>query len=464
MDNMGSAVSHMTNLVSEQIFPSVETNDKPPPPEEIKYTYKNTVNEKYWKKFLGKELTAKDKSILDETDSEVKLNFVIIKISEFIKAQEPEKCLHIAKLTNMHGNCLFESLQFYNLCDNIDVLRRGISILMLSFKNIKNLIPNQDLSLYEYFGMTNEIAYVIDKNNKKLYKYTYDSMCYDLASDCSWTRLGTEMVLSFMAVILNLKFYIYHDSNYITKIEPVNNSETKLIRLALIGEIHYMPIAEGKPNENSTVLKYTDALRKFHEWAREKEKEKIEYERMIFQQYATYESTKYHSPPPYNPYNHEHHVPNDVPFNAFFHHSPFIRQPSPVNYDKNIHSVHDYNGVSIQQSFPRPIPYDPNIQSFHGHRSPDYPIEETYYHIGDRFDHVERQPVQHHESGDYLNRRFDIHQTQQHHQYNNDIVNDQSPFGDDYSFNKVVRRRRHRDQYTNYDNHYHDGQNHHTTL
>jgi hypothetical protein len=228
------------------------------------YDYKNTVNKEYWTNYLGRELTRNEHILLCNTKSEKLINLKINSINEIAK----KSGLCVSMLTNMHGNCIFESLQYFNMCDDIDQLRKGLALIMLAFKNKKNFIPNQELSLGELFGFYNDVEYVFCKSKQKLYKYNFDAMCIDLATDCSWTRLNTELIFTIMSIVLNLKFMIFHDNGHITTICTEENVCTKTIYMGLIDEVHYFPldkISEGTPQ---TCPNYKHSLKLFHKWAR----------------------------------------------------------------------------------------------------------------------------------------------------------------------------------------------------
>jgi hypothetical protein len=226
--------------------------------------YESTVNKEYWRNLLCRNLTSEESYILGNTKCEKVINARIKQINSFGETYG----LYIPMLTNMHGNCIFETLQYFNLCDDIDELRSGIALVMLIFKNTKNFIPNQELTLAELFSFRNEVNHVFCKITKKLYKYNFDAMCIDLAMDCSWTRLNTELILTVMSIILNLKFMIFHDNGHITTICINENENTKSIHMGLVEEVHYFPLdKKPDPSEEYESPKYTKALKVFHKWA-----------------------------------------------------------------------------------------------------------------------------------------------------------------------------------------------------
>lgn len=234
-------------------------------PKITKYNYETTLNLNYWHNFLGRELTQEEFYIIKEVKAEKTFNEEIETIHELAKSYN----LCIPMLTNMHGNCVFESLQYHGLCKNIDYFRKGLAYLMILFKDKKNFFPNDELTPNEFFGFRNEIEHVFCRKQRKLYKYNFTGMCIDLANDASWTRLDTELILSFISFLFNVKINILHNNGHITSVCPNENTSTVQIWLALIDELHYIPLDYAKGNLVGVECpKYIDCLKIFHKWAR----------------------------------------------------------------------------------------------------------------------------------------------------------------------------------------------------
>ena len=232
----------------------------------MRYLYKSTINLEYWSKYLGRKLTYEEFMILKNAKSEQLMNEKIYEIYEHATL----KNLYVPKLTGLYGNCIFESLQYYGLCEDVDNFRKGLATLLIAFKNKKFFIPDQELSLSELFNFTNSIEYVFCKNEKRLYKYNFDAMCIDLAMDSSWTRLNTELVLLCLTVLLNIKINIFHNNGHITVIKTTENEHTKDIYFGQINEIHYIPLDTRMGNKREIVCpKYRAGLKKFHKWAKQ---------------------------------------------------------------------------------------------------------------------------------------------------------------------------------------------------
>lgn len=229
------------------------------------YDYKSTIDKDYWEDYLERELTPTECLILKAAKNENKMNMAIQQIYQNAES----KGLYIPILTNLHGNCIFESLKYHGLCDDIDNFRNGIAVLMLMFKKMKNFIPGQELSLEELFDLTNYIETVFCKTTRRYYKYNYYAMCVDLSTDTSWTRFNTQLIFTVLSVVLNIRIKIFHNNGHITIIETLENDDTIDICLAQIEEIHYFPLEKrtGYPCEDECP-KYMDHLLYFHKWAR----------------------------------------------------------------------------------------------------------------------------------------------------------------------------------------------------
>jgi hypothetical protein len=231
------------------------------------YNYQNNVDVNYWQHYLNRKLTDDEKYILDSTLNEANINKSLENIYCFGQTLN----LHIPILTNLDGNCIFECLKYFGICDDIDLFRKELAILMLLYRNEKYFIPNQELTLEELFEIRNEIPYVYCTKKQKVYKYNYDAMCIDIATSHAWTRIDTESILTFVSIIFNLKILIVHDNEniYITEICTSSDKDTKTIHLGLIREIHYVPLDYMDSNKTDYVcLKYKNNLKKFHKWAR----------------------------------------------------------------------------------------------------------------------------------------------------------------------------------------------------
>ncbi len=228
-----------------------------------KPSYKSTINPQYWMQQLGRNLTKKEKYLLMSVRQEKMMNDSICNIYNFATEQK----LYTPALTQLSGNCFFESLKILGVCNNVMDFRTGLGMLMFYFRDIKNFIHGQELSIFEMFQFINDIDSVFCHKTKKFYKYNYDTMCIDLMSEGEWTRLPTELIIMVISSFLNIKVRIFHDNGHITEINSAENP-TRCVNIGLIGEVHYIPLTErhGAPHENN-IVRYTNALKNFHQWA-----------------------------------------------------------------------------------------------------------------------------------------------------------------------------------------------------
>ena len=232
-------------------------------------TYPLTTNPTVWGSYLNRKLTTDEHLILKFVESENRYNKQLDNLANIASA----KNLHIPALTDLYGNCLFESLQILNVIDDYKEFRKDIAFMMKIFKNDK-LFEIHDETLETLFGMYNEIGneigYVVNSHDNKLYKYTYDIMCKDLSNNNSWTRTPTELVLLCISYILDIKIIIISDTTTYVHEIYVNTSKApyNTIYLGHLGEIHYVPLAKNEDGKTYVVPKYTESRLDFHKWAR----------------------------------------------------------------------------------------------------------------------------------------------------------------------------------------------------
>jgi hypothetical protein len=210
---------------------------------------------------LQRKLTKKEYHIIKEANGETNMNQQITKIFDLANKQN----LYIPELTNLDGNCIFESLKYHNLCENIDEFRCGLAYILMLFKNKKYFIPNQELTLEEIFNLSNNIDSVLCLNTESLYKYTFETMCYDLSTNTSWTRLNVELLFLTLTVLFNIEIIIFHNNGHITNIKTIQNENTISIYLGLIDECHYIPICDKNKIDTTTYTcpTYTNNINTF---------------------------------------------------------------------------------------------------------------------------------------------------------------------------------------------------------
>jgi hypothetical protein len=234
-----------------------------------------------WEVFLNRKLTATELNILKNVRDENKFNDLI----DTLAVNANKKNLYIPALSELHGNCLFESLELIKIIDDHNEFRQDVASVMRTFKTMKNFFCNQPETLEELFVFMNEIEFVFDKNECVLYKYTYDMMCVDLSHGFSWTRLPTQLILMTISLLLNARIHIlsntteYQHTIY-TGLSPptiINDQPTISIEICKppidiymghIGEVHYVPLSVKQEGEVYEIPKYADARVAFFEWGK----------------------------------------------------------------------------------------------------------------------------------------------------------------------------------------------------
>ena len=247
--------------------------------------FPRTTNVMTWETYLNRELTSNELYILQNVKNEKAFNDLL----DDLAIIADKKNLYIPALSELHGNCLFESLQLIGVIDNHDEFRKDVAFTMKTFKCLKHFFHDQTETLEELFTATNEIEFVLDKAQQELYKYTYDVMCMDLSNGFSWTRLPTQLVLMTISLLLNAKIHILsNSSNYQHTIYAVCSVEQRVpceildkvpcsehksssnlteIYLGHIGEVHYVPLCLKKEEQIYNTPKYSDARSAFYKWA-----------------------------------------------------------------------------------------------------------------------------------------------------------------------------------------------------
>jgi hypothetical protein len=227
--------------------------------------YPHTINQHKWEIYLERRLQNQEINILENVRQEKIFNDKLRMLHHNAKL----KNYFVSKLTNLHGNCLFESLEYYKICDNKDDMRKGLAHLLYIFKDSTDIIPNDTRTFQEIFNDTNEVENVLCTNEEKAYKYNYDIMCQDLASGFSWTRLPTHLIMIFMSKIFNIRFEIISDTTDYVNIIDVNEEKdnTTTVLLGHIGETHYVPLDHINSENEHIELYHQESRDEFINWA-----------------------------------------------------------------------------------------------------------------------------------------------------------------------------------------------------
>jgi hypothetical protein len=255
-----------------------DPNDLYEPPHDLQFP--KTINHKIWVEYLGRQLYQYEKYLLEDYRAEKCMNNMM----KDLYTQCKDKTLFVPMLTNLDGNCMFESLIYHGIGNSVMEIRRILSILMYVYKDYKGFLPNIDMTLTEIFNMANEIEYVVSKQKegnetvKKFYKYTYNVMCQDLSNNHSWSRLPTQLILMVLSYIYKLEFVIIgSNSSYENKVNVHDSIQNiKKIYLGHLGESHYVPLDILTDDYDLDPLFYSDAKIALIKWAEAMEKIKIE--------------------------------------------------------------------------------------------------------------------------------------------------------------------------------------------
>lgn len=239
--------------------------------------FPRSLSIKKWETYLDRSLEPYELKLLHKLKSEKCMNACIDNIYKRCK----DKQLYIPELTDLNGNCLFESMVYHGLASSVKDLREGISFLMYEFQDEKDLFPGQESSFKELFELTNEIEFVYCSTNHTFYKYTYNVMCQDIADDRSWTKLPTQLILMIVSLIFKLEIVVINDENdWVNTINVFEESEepveVKTVHLGHIVEAHYVPIDTLEDDEEIVKIHYDKFTRLFFQWGINMEKQKNE--------------------------------------------------------------------------------------------------------------------------------------------------------------------------------------------
>lgn len=229
--------------------------------------FPRTLDKDIWENYLDRELTRNEENIFDNLISENRYNNDIEKLNDIIKKEN----LYIPSLTDLNGNCLFETFKILGLYKDESEFRKSLSIFMNIFKDSKNIFKmnGEERSLQELFNDTNEIEHVYCNGNGVVYKYTYDIMCEDISNECSWTRLPTELIIMFTSLLFKIKFVIIKlNFRHEIDMNQGEKDDIPILYLGHIGELHYIPVATRPNNYNADWCpEYTKRKKEFLKWA-----------------------------------------------------------------------------------------------------------------------------------------------------------------------------------------------------
>ena len=224
--------------------------------------FPRSFNHNVWQQYLQRPLLPLERNILENARAEKHFNEIL----ENIHNIGLKKGLYVSHLTNLYGNCLFESLIELGIGTSVKTLREAIACIIYIYRDYKSFFETQEETIQELFVFSNEIEYVYCQKENTFYKYTYDVMCQDMSNENSWTRLPTQLFLMVISQIYQKEIVIIHDSGYETIINTNKNPSNK-IYLGLMGESHYIPLKELTNDTNMVSPKYNEAKIAFFVWA-----------------------------------------------------------------------------------------------------------------------------------------------------------------------------------------------------
>ncbi len=249
--------------------------------------FPKTFDKNIWINFLERDLTIDEHILLKEVKAEKYFNMLMKKMYNVCEHYG----LCVPKLTIMNGNCLFESLECHGIGECSPKFRSGLAYFMYVYQDYKNLLPGDSCTLAEKFTISNigneGTELVVCKNDnmakgeRKFYKYTYNVMCQDLSNEYSWSKLESQLILTFISFLYRLDIHVIgitpQTHSYI-KINAYENSDVQpeltTIYLANINNMHYVSLRPLIDGEQIRQMLYLSTYQKFSEWAEMMEKYK----------------------------------------------------------------------------------------------------------------------------------------------------------------------------------------------
>ena len=241
------------------------------------YDYELSCDPNYWQYLFRRALQPVEKTILCDAKHEDMMN-TEIKNAEcgFIK-----NGLYIPIMPDMDGDCLFKSLEYHGIVTDVPLFRKGLSMLMITFKDTPYFFPNNSSTLREIFDVgalaeeNNEKKqnYIYMKKTGKLYNYNYDAMCIDLSNTGSWRHLHSHLILEIISLFTGFIIHTHTEKGNKLVVtggvhDPKEQEKMQIINLFLYNDIHYTPLdnlSNWKTKRKSILM--TGAYQRFIDWA-----------------------------------------------------------------------------------------------------------------------------------------------------------------------------------------------------
>lgn len=262
-------------------------------PDEFKFP--KVLDIKTWMEYLGRPLKRYEFAIIHGMLQEREFNNHMDELYTICA----KKGLYIPELTRLRGDCLFESLNYHGIGNDVNDLRNSLATIMYLYKDYKNFFPTQETTLNELFTAMNDIEYVVkrqpnNRDKEQFFKYSYNIMCQDLATGSSWDLLPTQLILMVVSRLYNVDICVINNTSeweHSINIYEGCEDTVKRIYVGHLNESHYLPIDILEKDEVIDPLYYEIARVKFIKWGKEKEKKK--YIKFIMR----YDSEKSNIPP-----------------------------------------------------------------------------------------------------------------------------------------------------------------------
>jgi hypothetical protein len=257
------------NIVDTEVPPQFQF----PKPQKEKWSEYLKRLEIYSLNFTGQKLTKQEFDILFNYKTEKYMNRSLRRMYDNCS----QRNLYVPSLTKLVGDCLFESLVYNGIGDNVINLRKGVACILYIFGDYKNFFPGNEMTLKEMFTPFNDVKYV-SRTNKNIAweerdhkKYTYDVMCQDLCTMGSWSRLPTQLILMVISFLHKVEIEVINDYNHgwtptVNVWEDVENQEVQKIYIGHLGESHYVPIGVLGSDEEIDPIYYNKSGKKFSHW------------------------------------------------------------------------------------------------------------------------------------------------------------------------------------------------------
>jgi len=260
------------------------------------FNWPKTLDHEVWEAYLERRLSHGEVFLFESYRTEKKLNQTVQNLAVISE----KKGLYIPELTKLHGNCLFESLVTYGIAKSVEDLRKGLAYFMYMFQDYPNFFPTNTQTIKQIFEVTNEIPYVYCAQDKKVYKYTYNVMCQDLAQSTSWGKLPTELLMLVTSIIIQSEFIVVsshqeweHNVNAYRDMPADKIPALKKIYLGHLGEYHYIPLKTRVGDEKEqTIPKYVESKNEFWQWA-DAMQQKVAKKRQRYSRYNNGRHNKY---------------------------------------------------------------------------------------------------------------------------------------------------------------------------